>query len=105
MKDLRKLKQRKLAKISVEVDSEVMDFYLRSLTAKEWMEITASSFVDDQIQPEAMSRYVAYSLVDEQGNPIMDNEEGVVEVSEWPYSLVKELFNEVQKLNGFFVQQ
>lgn len=97
-----KLRQRKYSTVTIQTDHGSMEFRLRSLTAREWMEITSTVFVDDQMQPEAIARYVAYSLVDEQGNPLYDSEEGVVEVAEWPYAVVRRLFDEVQRLNGFF---
>lgn len=104
MEKYRKLRKRRVKKVSVDFGGEMIDFYLRSLTAKEWVEIAVCSYVEDQISPESMARFVAYSLTDEQGTSLFASEEGVVEVSEWPYAIVKTLFEEVQKLNGFFNQ-
>lgn len=104
MEKYRKLRKRKIKRVVIDFDGETIEFYIRSLTAKEWVEIAVCSYVEEQISPESMARFVAYSITDEQGTPLFASEEGVVEVSEWPYAIVKTLFDEVQKLNGFFNQ-
>lgn len=93
-------KRRRYREIEIPLDEETLKFRLRSLNAQEWLEATAASYVDETMQPDAMARFVAYSIVDDEGNPLLANEAGVVAVSEWDAAIVRKLFDQVQDMCG-----
>ena len=93
-------KRRRYRDVQVSVDGETLHFRLRSLNAREWLEATAASYVDDTLQPDMMARFVAYAIVDENGESPLANEAGVAAVSEWDAAITRKLFEVVQELCG-----
>jgi len=95
-----KARRRRYRDVEIEVDGEVLKFRLRSLTAREWLEATSASYVDEIVQPDMMARFVAYAIVDENGESPLANEAGVAAVSEWDAAITRKLFEVVQELCG-----
>ncbi len=93
----KKLIERKYTEVSENIDGDVITFRLRRLTAKEWLDCTSAA---RHRESEAGIRMVAWSLVDENNDPIYANEEGVQIVSQFSPGIVLKLVDAVTTLSG-----
>jgi len=92
----KRLATRRYKTVDIEIDGQIVPFRLRNLSALEWRQCTEACKDDvdpNSLAPEFTAMVVAYSLVDDDNEPIFANEAGVVEISAWDGFVVQTLFN------------
>ena len=91
----KRLSTRRYITVPVHIDGAVYEFRLRNLSGLEWQQcIEACRDPIDKtlLGPEFGPMIVAWSIVDDDNQPIFASEEGVAEVSCWDGAILTELF-------------